>query len=273
MEEAERAYRDALKLQQQLAADFPTVPAYRQDLARSHQNLVNLLHAAGRLQDAETAYLDAIRLKEQLAADFPTVPAYRQALAGIHNNLGILLAARGRHQEAEKAYHRALALGKQLAAEFPNMPDYRNELAGTMVNVALISRDRKEFLEARELLVGADPHHQAALKANPRNPTYREFFLNNRSILAPVLASLGDHTGAVRVTEQLAALGWILQQMPTTPRACWRDVSPRRKKMPSLPRPSARSWSAPTRSVHWLCFGRRSPKASKTSTLWTKTPP
>ena len=37
--EAEEQYRQALAIQEKLAADFPAVPDYRQDLARSHNNL------------------------------------------------------------------------------------------------------------------------------------------------------------------------------------------------------------------------------------------
>ena len=38
---------------ERLAADFPTRPEFRQDLARTHGNLGNLLRDTGRLKEAE----------------------------------------------------------------------------------------------------------------------------------------------------------------------------------------------------------------------------
>jgi tetratricopeptide (TPR) repeat protein len=78
--EAERAYRDALALQKQLAAEFPARPDFRLELARSHNNLGLLLSSTGRLKEAETAYREALALWKQLAADYPTHPEFRQEL-------------------------------------------------------------------------------------------------------------------------------------------------------------------------------------------------
>ena len=59
--EAEAAYRAALALQEQLAADFPAVPDYRQDLASSHNNLgVAARTTSGKRPEAEAAYRAAL---------------------------------------------------------------------------------------------------------------------------------------------------------------------------------------------------------------------
>jgi eukaryotic-like serine/threonine-protein kinase len=81
LKEAEHAYSDALALQKQLAADFPTRPVFRFELARTHNNLGTLLYATGRLKEAEAAYAEVLALQKQLAADFPTRPEFRQELA------------------------------------------------------------------------------------------------------------------------------------------------------------------------------------------------
>jgi hypothetical protein len=57
--------------QKQLAADFPTRPEFRQELAMSYNNLGALLERTGRFKEAEVAYQDALALQKQLAADFP----------------------------------------------------------------------------------------------------------------------------------------------------------------------------------------------------------
>jgi tetratricopeptide (TPR) repeat protein len=207
-QEAEAAYRAALALQQQLVADFPTVPQYHQDLAGSHNNLGNLLATTHRPQEAEAAYRAALALQQQLVADFPTVPEYREYLATSHNNLGGLLADTARPQEAEAAYRAALALCKHLAADFPTMPDYANDLAFTLGNLALLRIPQKDFTGARALLEEARPYHQQALQANPRNPTYRSAFRNNRRGMCEVLWGLGDHAAVRQEADELARCGY-----------------------------------------------------------------
>ena len=87
-QDSENAYRRAVALGQQLAADFPTRPEFRQELANNHNNLGVLLKATGRPTEAEAAYVEALAVYKQLAADFPDRPEFRQALAGTHSNLG-----------------------------------------------------------------------------------------------------------------------------------------------------------------------------------------
>jgi tetratricopeptide (TPR) repeat protein len=79
-EEAERAFRAAIKLQEKLATDFPAVSQYRADLAHSHNQLGGWLAKQGRSADAEAAFRAALKPQEQLVADFPTVLAYSQDL-------------------------------------------------------------------------------------------------------------------------------------------------------------------------------------------------
>ena len=47
------------------------------------------------------------------------------------------------------------------------------------------------------------PNHQAALKANPRHPAYRQFFRNNRQGLSQTLIDLGEHSAAAVAASQL----------------------------------------------------------------------
>ena len=127
--ESVAAFRMARDGYAKLAADFPAVPKYRQDLAGSHTNLGILLADLGKWPEAEKQYREALAIQEQLAAEFPAVPEYRQDLARSHNNLGRLLADLGKRPEAEEHYREALAIQEKLAAEFPAVPEYRQDLA------------------------------------------------------------------------------------------------------------------------------------------------
>jgi hypothetical protein len=86
------------------------------------------------------------------------------------------------------------------------MPAYRNEVAGTLVNLALFNNEAKQWGTARKLLECAAPHHEAALKADPRNVTYRQFYRNNLVVLLQCLPELGDHIAAAQAARKLAEL-------------------------------------------------------------------
>jgi serine/threonine protein kinase len=208
LKEAETACTDALAILKQLAVDFPNRPDFRQDLAASHNVWANLLFDLGRMKEAETAYRDALAISKQLAADFPNRPEFRQELAQSHNNLANVFKQTRRPKEAEAAYEDSLALYKQLAADFPNRPDLRNELAGTAVNLAELCLHKRDFKAAKAHIEEAEPHHEAALKANPRHPGYRLYYRFNLMALIAAEAGLGEQAGAMQAAQKLRDLGW-----------------------------------------------------------------
>jgi serine/threonine protein kinase/tetratricopeptide (TPR) repeat protein len=201
--QAEEAYGQALAIQKQLVANFPATHPYRQDLARTHNNLGLLFKRLGRLREAEQALRQALAVWKGLVADSPRQAGIWRGLAVTQNNLGNVLRDAGHPVEAEEAYRQALATHRQLAEEFPTVPDHQNELAGTLVNLARFLLTRKDPQTARQLLDEALPHHYAALRANPRNPVYRQFYRNNRKLLTLGLLNLEDHTAAAEAAGEL----------------------------------------------------------------------
>jgi tetratricopeptide (TPR) repeat protein len=208
LKEAEQDYTEALCIQKQLAANFPARFEFRQELARSHINRGTVLQDAGRLKEAEQDYTEALRIQKQLAANFPARLEFRQELARSLNNRGALLAETGRPKVAEQEYDQALRIYQQLVADFPNQPDLRNELAVTCVNLALLHEQQGNWVAAKGLLLEGRPHHLAALKANPRHPTYRQFYRNHLGVLTKVHAGLLEPQDAVRTAEICRDLDW-----------------------------------------------------------------
>jgi serine/threonine protein kinase len=207
-QEAEKDYDQAVSTHKQLTAEFPSRPEYRQDLALSQTNRGLLLRDMGLTQEAEKDYDQAVSAYKQLAAEFPTRADYCQELAQSHNNRGYLLSATGRLQEAEQDFVQALSICKRLVADFPDQPDLRNELAGSCVNLAILQQRLGNGLEAKRLLLEGQPHHLNALKANPNQPMYRQFYRNHLSVLTQVHAGLLEKEDAVRTAESCSALGW-----------------------------------------------------------------
>jgi serine/threonine protein kinase len=208
LQEAEQDYDQALSIYKQLAADFPSRPEFRQNLARSYIGRGGLLIHTGRLQEAEQDHDRAVSLLKQLLADFPIRPEIRQHLAMSHNDRANLLSEMGRLPEAERDYDQALSIRRQLVADFPNQPDLRNELAATCANLAPLHQRQGDWAAAKRLLLQGRPHLLAALKANPRHPTYREVYRNHLMVLTAAHAGLLEREDAVRTAETCRDLGW-----------------------------------------------------------------
>ena len=76
-----------------------------------------------------------------------------------------------------------------------------------MVNLARMLLARKELDGARRLLEEAVPYHQAALKATPGHPAYRNFYRLNRWRMAETLLELKDHVKAAEAAAQFLQVG------------------------------------------------------------------
>jgi serine/threonine protein kinase len=210
--DSENAYRRAVSLFQQLAADFPTRPEFRQELALSHNTLGTLLRVTGRLTEAESAYIEGLAILKQLAADFPNRPEFRQALAGFHQNLGNLLHVTRRLAEAESAQAEALAIRKQLAADFPTDSILRRALAMSHNCLGWLFQDTKRLEKAESAFRDALPLQKQAVADFPNRPEFRlelakyTFNLGNvlRDTARPKEAEAA-HAEALAIFKQLVA--------------------------------------------------------------------
>jgi serine/threonine protein kinase/tetratricopeptide (TPR) repeat protein len=149
LKEAEQAFDQAVSLQEQLTADFPARPEFRQDLVQSHFHRGYLLFLSRRLKEAERDFNQALSLQKQLA-DFPSRPEFRNDLAHNLRALGVLMRNTGRQKEAEQDYDQALSILRQLVADFPARPEFRQELARCLANRALLLRETARLREAEK---------------------------------------------------------------------------------------------------------------------------
>jgi serine/threonine protein kinase/tetratricopeptide (TPR) repeat protein len=208
-EDAEAAFGKALTLWEQLVKTFRPQLDFRKDLAGTYIDLGNLLRDAGRPKDAEAAYRKALPIQKELADEFSKRPEFRAELAQTYVCLGRVQLTRS-PKDVESSWRDALAIQEKLAAEFPEDPGYQNALAGTLVNLACLHMERREFAAAVKLLEEARPHHEAALKANEKEPTYRQFYHNNLSNLARCYDALADHARLATTAEKRARFGYDL---------------------------------------------------------------
>src|SRR6185369_15374814 len=104
--EAESEFRAALAIEYQLVANFPAVPAYRRDLAKTLVGLGKLLLDLGKAADAETEFRQALALLDRLVTEFPDVPSYTDHLATTYSSLGLALDKQAMLDQAIAAHRR-----------------------------------------------------------------------------------------------------------------------------------------------------------------------
>ena len=211
-EEGVAAFRMAGDGYRTLAADFPAVPAYRNNLATTLDDLGNLLADLGRKAEAEEQHRNALDIRQRLAADFPAVPGYRGNLAASHNNLGNLLAGLGRKADAEGQYKNGLAIQERLVADFPTVPAYRNDLASSHNGLANLLAALGKRAEAEGQHMKGLAIREKLVADFPAVPAYRQQLAKSRNNLGVLLANLdkraeaeGEYREGLAIQEKLVA--------------------------------------------------------------------
>jgi serine/threonine protein kinase len=199
-------YRAAIPLLEKLAADFPTVSAYRQTLAGSYNNLGLLLYQQGKQAEGETAVRQSLAIREKLAADFPAVAAIRHDLARSHTLLGNVLIQQGRRPEAEKACRQALSIQQKLAADFPAVPAYRTALAESCLELGSLLASQGRAQQALAWFARAIVLLEANLEQDSRLARERLALHQAHARRAAVLQSLKRYAEALKDWERAIEL-------------------------------------------------------------------
>jgi tetratricopeptide (TPR) repeat protein len=212
LQEAEQGYGQAVNIQKQLVAEFPTRPDFRQALAKSHNNRGYLLYTLSRMEPAEQDYDQALNIQKQLVAEFPTRPEYRQDLAMSYNNRGNLLSDTNRLKDAEQDYDQALRIRTQLVADFPSRAEFRRDLATSHNNRGILRRATNRLPEAEQDYDQTLRIFQQLAADFPSQPEFRRGVAgshSNRGNLRRAMRRLPeakqDFDEALRIRKQLAA--------------------------------------------------------------------
>ena len=215
---AESAFREALGLREQLAAESPTA-RHRRDLAGSLNNLGLLLNEFGkRPDDAKRAYQRALTIRKELADEFPAVAYYRQDLAAGHNTLGALFLELGQLDEAEENHQRALDLRQKLADVRGDRPECRRELASSFYSVGDTFRRRGKWADAVKSYRQALTIRQKLADEFPGVPAYRHELASVHSNLGDLLSGT-DRSGAAEAHYRDALATWqkLTDEFPGVP--------------------------------------------------------
>ena len=127
---AELAYYESVARLRGLAAEFPTVGAYRFDLGVSLTRQAAMCDLLERTSDAERGYREAADILRHLVAQ-SREPKYRGELTRTLGFLARVLNKLGRLEEAIACLDRGLNLNRKLVAEKPDDAARRRELGAT----------------------------------------------------------------------------------------------------------------------------------------------
>jgi serine/threonine protein kinase/tetratricopeptide (TPR) repeat protein len=199
--EVERAFRRAADHSKKLAADFPSVPDHQARVGAVLNNWGGWLRVHGRHEEARTLLKEAIAWQEKAIAANPKSTRYREYLDNHYTE-----AFRAGAPQDEQALRKAADNQRALIA-LSDAPGWRSKAGAYLSDLAILLFERGEAAEARRLLEEAVAHQSKAVKAGPRNVTYRCFLRNHHGNLGKVLAHLGERGQAAKAFRQAVALG------------------------------------------------------------------
>jgi tetratricopeptide (TPR) repeat protein len=201
--EAEKGYRESLRLLGAGVGDFAALPPVRHDRANSHMLLGRLLIDMGRTEEGLELLRQAVDLFAALAADFPN-PTNRMQHAAAHHNRAGPLRDLGQVEAAEKEYRRAHEVLRQLVRDEPGVPLFRRDLANTCQELADLLAVRGRAGEADPLFEHAQKLCEELARQHPDVP-------DNQSgkwlTSAQRLLCQGRHAEAAKAAVGLAAGG------------------------------------------------------------------
>jgi len=141
--DAEKAYGNALQIQQELVNKNQGNAVYQQELARTYYNRGILRHDTNQPNDSESDFNEAIQLLAPLAQK-STDPSTLQELARVYNNLGVLLNEKNQKPQAATNFEEAIAIDEGLVKKKPEDRENKLELATYYNNFAMLLLDEKQ---------------------------------------------------------------------------------------------------------------------------------
>jgi serine/threonine-protein kinase len=191
--EAAGAYQSAIRLREQLVADFPGAARHKAELARSYVNLGLLCQQQRRWDDAEEAFQKALPVYEGLAGAAGADPEDAAELGGCYGDMGLLMKDRDRGDEALRWYGRAVPVLEGVLKKDPGQPEAREYLRNAL-------RQRADLLTDLGRPADAVTDYDSAARL-AKGQALREI----RIARARALALRGEQAQATREAQELAA--------------------------------------------------------------------
>jgi serine/threonine protein kinase/tetratricopeptide (TPR) repeat protein len=202
--EAEKAYRDCVKVRKQLADDFPTNVQYEHDLADSCVTLGDQLNGDERAEEKEKLYRLAVAICRGHVTRFPKNPVSHSLLGNTLHKLAVLGTGAGKLAEARDLLTEAVTHQK-IARDARKGGRYHHDLAVSLHTLAeLLARlktPEQQVVAGYRVAIDVEKQLTAAC---PAVPEYRHDLALSHQNLATFLVKQGKLQQAE--TEIIAAL-------------------------------------------------------------------
>jgi tetratricopeptide (TPR) repeat protein len=212
MKEAEEPYQRAIELLEQLTADYPDVPRFREELVWALSEYANILVAdTERTEQAEATLRRLAVVEERLIADLPGDPMLRARRRSTYRRLAELLTRAGQPEKAEEEVQRAIESRERLVAAHPGEPKYREVLTRTYRSIGGYFSAAQRYDAAEAAFRRAVEVGEALVSSFPERPPAREYLGHAYRALARFLATCPDPalrraTEAVELAEKAVEL-------------------------------------------------------------------
>lgn len=143
---AEATFGEAIALLEELVRNFPSVPAYQDELAAFYRTEGILYQEGDRTSEADQAFRKALAIHLALTNEYPNIPEYQSKLSDDYLSLGRLYMKDFTSTTSEQMLAKALEVQKELVKKYPESCEFHSNLAysyknlGTRINQRLFNR-------------------------------------------------------------------------------------------------------------------------------------
>lgn len=192
-EEGVKSQRESLAIKAELAKSYPSIPKFRQELARSQSNLGAQLMSLGKFDEAESAMQASIELYEKLSEDFSDQSEYAVELAGTYTNLARLWGDAGKLEPSLPVLAKSIAVLEACRERNPTLNKIRNSL--------LIA-----YWTRAMTLCGLDRHQESLTDwRSAIELDNGQYYVLLREKLVSALLCVNDHAAACEAIEAVIA--------------------------------------------------------------------
>jgi len=196
--EAEREYREAMKLRSDILERSSDNPDDRLGWAEAHGFLGRLLLQTGRLGEGGETYRPVRDVLERLVVDFPDEPRYQSYLGSVLNEQASVAFGRGDFAEARNLLQQAATHQQAALKVDPQNVRYRVFAKKHQVNLAMVLSRLGQRSDAERIVRECISIVEALMSDFPLVPEYREELARTYANLGLLLHEIGPERAEER---------------------------------------------------------------------------
>jgi tetratricopeptide (TPR) repeat protein len=172
-QEAEKAFRQAIALEEELNTEFPN-QGHLGWMAGEYDNLATLLKNLGKSAEAEAAYREALGKVERLAISFPKIASNRDMHLQAARNLAQFLQGIGKANESALVIRTTVAVYQKLVESTLGSPEDQIALAANYESLANFIKELDQPEVAEQAYRQASALWEKMVASFPAEPRYRD---------------------------------------------------------------------------------------------------